>query len=120
MDPQSVRSDNLAQPPSVQETQDEDFVQFMGFCRTEQMKSGGLFILFSQEECQKASTATRIGHAVLGAAKAAAAVAFVATGAWLVAQTFTGLTAIPALVVGCCLAILFQSPLPILLPVIVV
>lgn len=112
MDPQSVHSNNLAQPPSVQETEPEHLGNWLGFDRTEHMQSGGLFILSSQEECQKASTATRIGHAVLGAAKTAAAVVFVATGAWLVEQTFTGLTALPALAVGCWISLIFKNPMP--------
>lgn len=111
--PIDVNSSDFLPTSSAKETPQEDLGHWLGFDRTDKMQSGGLFILSSQEECRKASTATRIGHAVLGAVKVAAAVAFVATGAWLVAQTFTGLTAIPALAVTCWVALIFQSPLPV-------
>lgn len=100
---------------STKKAPEEDLCTFMGFDRTKEMQSGGLFILSSQKECQQASNATRIGHTVLGAVKVAAAVAFVASGAWLAGQIFTGMTALPALCVGCGLAVMFRSPEPIVL-----
>lgn len=94
--------------PSVQGSNkpapEEHLGNFMGYDRTEEMKSGGLFILSSQEQCKEASTLTRIGHAVLGVAKVVAAIVFVGSGAWEAAQVFTLLSGLPGLALGCLLA----------------
>ncbi len=107
--------------PSVQDSDkaapEEHFGHVMGYDRTKHMESGGLFILCNQDQCKEASTLTRIGHAVLGAAKAAGAIAFVATGAWLVAQTFTAMTSPPVVLAFCGLAMMVRDPSPIIVGV---